>query len=268
MKGGHVKTSLLPRALAASGLGLLYAFLLLPLVAVVSASLTAGELMRVPPQGLSLRWFVRFLESETFREALLLSLQVALTTTCIVVTLATMAALCHRALSRRLGAAFRVAMTLPLLLPELLTAIGLLFFLNTIGLGKTLAGLQIGHVIIAYPFAFLAIVAAMEQVDPAMEEASASLGAGGMETFRRVILPLAKPGMLTGGLFAFIVSFDMFTISLLLKPIGGNTLPLALFDFLTYDFDPTAAAAATLSVIFAVLGVLAIERAVGLRQAF
>ena len=71
--------------------------------------------MRVPPQGLSLRWFVRFLESETFREALLLSLQVALTTTCIVVTLATMAALCHRALSRRLGAAFRVAMTLPLL---------------------------------------------------------------------------------------------------------------------------------------------------------
>ena len=74
--------------------------------------------------------------------------------------------------------------------------------------------------------------------------------------------------MLTGGLFAFIVSFDMFTISLLLKPIGGNTLPLALFDFLTYDFDPTAAAAATLSVIFALVGVLVIERAVGLRQAF
>ena len=256
------------RALGAIGLGLIYAFLLLPLVAVVAASLTAGELMRVPPQGLSLRWFIRFIESETFREALILSLRVAATTVVVTVTLAMLAALCHRALSRKLGAAFRVAMTLPLLLPELLTAIGLLFFLNGLGLGKTLTGLQIGHVVIAFPFAFLAIVAALEQVDPALEEASCSLGAGGFETFRRVVLPLAKPGMLTGGLFAFIVSFDMFTISLLLKPIGGNTLPLALFDFLTYDFDPTAAAAATLSVIFALLGVLAIERAVGLRQAF
>ena len=256
------------RALGAIGLGLIYAFLLLPLVAVVAASLTAGELMRVPPQGLSLRWFIRFLESETFREALLLSLRVAATTVVVTVTLAMLAALCHRALSRKLGSAFRVAMTLPLLLPELLTAIGLLFFLNSLGLGKTLAGLQIGHVVIAFPFAFLAIVAALEQVDPALEEASSSLGAGGLETFRRVVLPLAKPGMLTGGLFAFIVSFDMFTISLLLKPIGGNTLPLALFDFLTYDFDPTAAAAATLSVIFALVGVLVIERAVGLKQAF
>ena len=256
------------RALGAIGLGLIYAFLLLPLVAVVAASLTAGELMRVPPQGLSLRWFIRFLESETFREALILSLRVAATTVVVTVTLAMLAALCHRALSRKLGAAFRVAMTLPLLLPELLTAIGLLFFLNSLGLGKSLTGLQIGHVVIAFPFAFLAIVAALEQVDPALEEASCSLGAGGLETFRRVVLPLAKPGMLTGGLFAFIVSFDMFTISLLLKPIGGDTLPLALFDFLTYDFDPTAAAAATLSVIFALLGVLVIERAVGLRQAF
>lgn len=256
------------RVFSALGLTLLYAFLLLPLVAVIAASLTAGELMRVPPQGLSLKWFARFLASETFREALFLSLRVAVTTVVVTVTLATTAALCHRALTLRLGSAFRVAMTLPLLLPELLTAIGLLFFLNAIGLGKTLPGLQIGHVVIAFPFAFLAIVAALEQVDPAMEEASASLGAGGFETFRRVVLPLVKPGMLTGGLFAFIVSFDMFTISLLLKPIGGNTLPLALFDFLTYDFDPTAAAAATLSVIFAVVGVVAIERTVGLRRAF
>ncbi|MBU8539391.1 ABC transporter permease [Falsiroseomonas tokyonensis] len=256
------------RSLSAIGLGLIYAFLLLPLVAVVGASLTAGEMMRLPPQGLSLKWFGRFLGSETFREALALSLQVAGTTVLVVVTVATLAALCHRALTRRLGAAFRVAMLLPLLLPELLTAIGLLFFLNHLGLGKTLPGLQIGHVVIAFPFAFLAIVAALEQVDPALEEASASLGASGFETFRRVVLPLVKSGMLTGGLFAFIVSFDMFTISLLLKPIGGNTLPLALFDFLTYDFDPTAAAAATLSVIFAFCGVVLIERLVGLRRAF
>ncbi|MBE9605847.1 ABC transporter permease [Acetobacteraceae bacterium H6797] len=258
-----------PARIAGSALmALIYAFLLVPLVAVVAASLTAGELMRVPPQGLSLKWFERFLANQSFMEALTLSLRVALTTMVCVTVLALGAALCHRALSRKLGAWFRVAMTLPLLLPELLTSIGLLFFLYSIGLGKTLTGLQIGHIIIAFPFAFISITAALEQIDPALEEASGSLGAAGWTTFRRVILPMARPGLMTGALFAFIVSFDMFTISLLLKPIGGNTLPLALFDFLSYEFDPTAAAAATLSVIFAFIGVVVIEKLVGLRQAF
>lgn len=256
------------RLAAALLLAPLYAFLVLPLLAVVAASVTAGEVMRVPPEGFSLQWFGRFLANDGFMEALGLSLRVALVTTVAATLLATLAALGHRALSRRLSGWFRIAMTLPLLLPELLTSIGLLFFLYRLGLGKTLLGLQIGHVVIALPFAFLSITAALEQVDPALEEASDSLGAGGFETFRRVLLPLMKPGLMTGALFAFIVSFDMFTVSLLLKPIGGNTLPLALFDFLTYDFDPTAAAAATLSVLFAFAGVVLIEKLVGLRRAF
>jgi putative spermidine/putrescine transport system permease protein len=81
-------------------------------------------------------------------------------------------------------------------------------------------------------------------------------------------LPMLRPGLFTGALFAFIVSFDMFTMSFLLKPVGGNTLPLALFDYLKYDFDPTAAAAATVSVAFALVVVLLVERTVGLRRAF
>lgn len=256
------------RILGGVVMALIYAFLLVPLLAVVAASLTAGELMRVPPQGISFKWFGRFLANESFMEALVLSLRVAVTTMVCVSLLALGAALCHRALSRKTAAWFKLAMTLPLLLPELLTSIGLLFFLYSIGLGKTLMGLQIGHIIIAFPFAFISISAALSQIDPALEEASGSLGAPGWVTFRRVILPMARPGLMTGALFAFIVSFDMFTISLLLKPIGGNTLPLALFDFLSYEFDPTAAAAATLSVIFAFVGVVLIEKLVGLRQAF
>jgi putative spermidine/putrescine transport system permease protein len=155
---------------------------------------------------------------------------------------------------------------LPLLLPELLTAIGLLFFTYRIGLGKTLLGLQIGHVVMTLPFAFLAIVAALDQIDPALEEASLSLGAGFWHTFRRVLVPLARPGVVTGALFAFVTSFDMYTMSLLLKPVGGDTLPLALFDYLSYDYDPTAAAAATVSIVLAVLAVFVIERTVGLRR--
>jgi putative spermidine/putrescine transport system permease protein len=85
---------------------------------------------------------------------------------------------------------------------------------------------------------------------------------------RYVLLPLVKAGALMGALFAFVTSFDMFTLSFLLKPIGGDTLPLALFNYLTYDFDPTAAAAATVSIALALAGVWAIDRTVGLRRVY
>jgi putative spermidine/putrescine transport system permease protein len=254
---------------AGSGLiALLYAFLLIPLAAVIVASLTAGEFMRLPPEGLSLRWFARFFQRGDLVEALLMSLQVAVVTTLVTSVVALMAALASKALSRRLAVWFQIGMTLPLLIPELLTAIGLLFFLYKIGLGKTVLGLQIGHIVLAFPYCFVSIAAALRQIDPALDDASGSLGASGWQTFRRVTLPLAMPGLVMGAVFAFITSFDLYTVSLLLKPIGGNTLPLALFDFLTYEFSPTAAAAATMSVLLAFVGVAVIHKLVGLQRAF
>lgn len=254
---------------AGSGLiGLLYAFLLIPLVAVAAASVTAGDFMRLPPEGLSLRWFAGFFRRGDLVEALLMSLRIAAVTTLVTSTVALMAALGSQALSRRLAVWFQITMTLPLLIPELLTAIGLLFFMYKIGLGKMLLGLQIGHIILAFPYCYVSIAAALRQIDPALEDASGSLGASAWETFRRVTLPLAMPGLVMGAVFAFITSFDLYTVSLLLKPIGGNTLPLALFDFLTYEFSPTAAAAATMSVLLAFAGVAVIQKLVGLQRAF
>lgn len=255
--------------LAGSGLiALLYAFLLTPLVAVVAASLTAGDLMRLPPEGLSLRWFARFFQRGDLVEALLLSLRLALVTTLVTSIIGMAAAVSSQALPRKLAVWFQIAMTLPLLVPELLTAIGLLFFLYQIGLGRTVIGLQIGHIVLAFPYCYVSIAAALRQIDPALEDASGSLGASGFETFWRVTLPIAMPGLVMGAVFAFITSFDLYTVSLLLKPTGGNTLPLALFDFLTYEFSPTAAAAATMSVVLAFAGVALIQRLVGLQRAF
>jgi putative spermidine/putrescine transport system permease protein len=254
------------RLLAGCLLAVLYGFVLLPLVVVVGGSLTAGELMQFPPQGLSLRWFARFAADSGFRDSLLLSLRVAALTAVLSTMLGGAAALAHRALTGHLQRWLRLILLLPLLLPELLTAIGLLFFTYRIGLGKTLIGLQIGHIVLTLLFPFLAIVAALEQVDPALEEAAISLGARSWQSFVRILLPLARPGVVTGALFAFITSFDMFIPSLLLKPVGGDTLPLALFDYLSYDYDPTAAAAATVSILLAVLAVVVIEKTVGLRR--
>jgi putative spermidine/putrescine transport system permease protein len=249
-------------------LALLYGFLLLPLVVVVLASVSGGQVLRFPPEGFSLKWYARFFSDETFISALLLSLRLALVSAFVVSILAVTAALFYRRLSARWRGPFRALVLLPLLLPEILTAIGLLFFLYRLGLGSSMFGLQVSHIVVTLPFSFLAVTAALQQVDPTLEEASNSLGAGALETFARVVLPMLRPGLFTGALFAFIVSFDMFTMSFLLKPVGGNTLPLALFDYLKYDFDPTAAAAATVSVAFALVVVLLVERTVGLRRAF
>jgi putative spermidine/putrescine transport system permease protein len=250
------------------GLALLYGFLLLPLAVVVLASFTAGPLLTFPPQGLSLRWYAGFFGNQSFLQALGLSLRVAAMTALLASLVATPAALCHRRLAGGRRAAFRLLLLAPLLLPELLTAIGLLFLLQRLGLGHSVAGLVIGHTVIALPFAFLSVAAALEQVPEVLERAALSLGARRWTVAMRVLLPLVRPGVLTGALFAFIVSFDMFTLSLLLKPVGGDTLPLALFAYLQYDFDPTAAVAASVSVAIAFLAVAVIDRLVGLRRAF
>jgi putative spermidine/putrescine transport system permease protein len=243
-----------------------YVFLLLPIVIVVLASLNAGEYLTFPPQGLSLRWYGSFFQSQPFMDAFKLSLQVAATSMVLAAALGTAAALYYVRFARRGREALRFMVIAPLLLPEILTAIALLFFYYQIGLGtRTLIGLQIGHVLLTLPFVFLSVCSALYNINPSLEEAARSLGAGTWTVFRRITLPLIKPGVITGAMLAFIISFDLFSISLLLKGIGTTTLPIQLFDYLRWDYDPTAAAVSTVSIVLTLIVVLITDRLVGLR---
>ncbi|QFG37587.1 putative spermidine/putrescine transport system permease protein [Paracoccus pantotrophus] len=246
----------------------LYVFLIMPLITIIGASFTSGLMIEFPPQGFSLQWYREFFNRQDLVDGLLMSLRIAAITALVTTVVAVMAALAGQAIGGRLSGWFQIGMTLPLLVPELLTAVGLLFFLYKIDLGKTVTGLQMGHILMSFPYAYVSVTAALRQVPPSLEEASSSMGATGWQTFRLVILPLIMPGVAMGGIFAFINSFDLYTVSLLLKPLGGNTLPLALFDFLTYEFKPTAAAAATISILLSVAGVAIVQRLVGLQRAF
>ena len=102
--------------------------------------------------------------------------------------------------------------------------------------------------------------------DPSLEQAARSLGATPGRAFRRVTLPLIKPGLITGALLAFVISFDLFNMALLLKGIGITTLPLQLFGYLRYDFDPAAPAVSTLSVVLTIGVVVVLDKMVGLRS--
>jgi len=245
---------------------LIYAFLLAPIVVVVAASFNAGAFLTFPPQGLSLRWYVTFFENEVFMRAIRTSLFVALITTVISGTIGTAGALYAVQFAGRLKEAVRLAMLAPLLLPEVLTAIALLFFVYAIGIGtRTMVGMIAGHVLITLPFVFINVSAALESFDPSWDLAARSLGADRLTRFRRIMLPLIKSGVIGGCLFAFIISFDTFTISFMLKGIGTSTLPIQLFDYLRTNFTPEAAAVSSLSIALTVAVVLVTEKLLGLK---
>ncbi|MBD0413449.1 ABC transporter permease [Oryzicola mucosus] len=245
---------------------LIYAFLLAPILVVVGASFNAGAFLTFPPQGLSFRWYVTFFNNEVFMRAIRTSLWVAFVTMIISGVIGTMAALFHVLHARRSKDVVRIAMLAPLLLPEVLTAISLLFFVYAIGIGtQNMVGMIIGHVLITLPFVFINVSASLESFDPSWDMAARSLGAPKLVRFRRIMLPMIKSGVIGGCLFAFIISFDIFTISFMLKGVGTSTLPIQLFDYLRTNFTPEAAAVSTVSIVLTLTVVIISEKVLGLR---
>lgn len=241
------------------------AFLLAPIVIVVLSAFNAGEYLTFPPQGFSMRWFENFFSSRPFMRALGFSLRLGLAVTLVSTVLGTLAALYVVRHAARVRSLLRVLFVTPLAFPAILTGIALLIYFYALGTG-TRGGyaLFVGHVVVCMPYVFISVAAVLLRFDPAVEEASRSLGASPFVTFFRVTLPLIKGGVVSGAILAFIASFDQFPISLLLKAIGTTPLPIQLFDYLRFSFDPTAAAASTISVLITVVAVIATERLVGL----
>lgn len=241
------------------------AFLLAPIVIVVLAAFNAGEYLTFPPQGFSTRWFENFFTSRPFMRALGFSLRLGLGVTAVATVFGTMAALFLVRNSGRTRDSLRVLFVSPLAFPSILTGIALLIFFYALGVG-TRGGnaLFVGHVLVSMPFVFISVSAVLVRFDSSIEEASRSLGANAFTTFFRITLPLIKGGVVSGAVLAFITSFDQFPISLLLKSIGTTPLPIQLFDYLRFSFDPTAAAASTVSVLITVIAVILTERLIGL----
>ncbi len=243
-----------------------YVFLVAPIVIVVLAALNAGDYLAFPPQGLSLRWFVRAAQTEPFLTSFLFSLRLAAWVTLASTVLGTCAALYVVRHSRRFRDALRLSILAPLQLPAILTGIALLIFFLSTGMGtRGMRALFIGHTLVSLPYVFLTVSAVLAGFDRSLEDAARSLGAGPFVTFRRITFPLIKGAVIAGALFAFITSFDQFPVSLLLVSVGNTTLPIQLFDYLRFSFDPAAAAVSTVSVLMSVGIVLVVDRLVGLQ---
>ena len=242
--------------------------LLLPVVIVVMAGLTAGDYLTFPPQGLSLRWVVGFLRSPTFFPAYLFSLELALITMAISSVMGTMAAVYLTRSQARVVAAMRGLFLAPIVLPGLVLGLALYvaYVLTDIGLARTFGGLLIGHVLVTSPFVLATVSASLVGFDISLEEAARSLGAGPLQAFRLVTLKIIQPAVAAGSIFAFIISFGQFDLSLYLGTPNLTGLPYAMYISLRYKFEPTAAAAGIFAIALVILSMAVSSQLVNLTK--
>jgi putative spermidine/putrescine transport system permease protein len=244
------------------GAVLSFIVLLLPVVIVVLAGLNAGDYLTFPPQGLSLRWVISFLSSQSLRTSYLLSLTIAFVVMLLSTALGTMAALFLTRVAFRGRSLLRAYFLAPLMLPGLVLGLALYVFyiVTNVGLARTLPGMVIGHVLVTVPYVIGTVSAALYNFDVSLEDAARSLGAGPVRAFRAITLPSISPGIMAGSIFAFIVSFGQFDISLFLSTPNITPLPIALYNSLRYKFEPTAAAAGVFAIVLVVLSMLLTNR--------
>lgn len=241
-------------------------FLLAPLLVVVLVSIAADQFITFPPSGLSLRWFRAVFDEPSFVRGIVNSLQLALAATLVSNLLAIPAAL---ALVRRRFPgrdAVEAALLSPLSLPLIVLGVALLFYFGRLGLGLSAFGLLAAHVVITVPYVLRTVTAVYRGLDRSVEDAAMVLGASPFQTFRRITLPLIRPGLIAGSIFSFLISFDNLPVSIFLTGPQTTTLPVAIFSYLVYHFDPSIAAISTMEMIVVVVTLVVVERVYGLRH--
>lgn len=240
---------------------LVYVFMLGPILITAAVSFNASNQSRFPPVGFSLRWWEQAADPRWI-DPILFSLKLA--------TLATGASLLlgvplafgltrYRFPGREGLIAFSLS---PLVLPALVTGIGLLLLLQLLGLGDLfgLPALAVGHVIICLPFVVRMTAIALGTLPVRVEDAALSLGARPGVVLREITLPLIKGGLFAGGTFAFIQSFTDYSIGLFLSSADQRPVTLTILNAIEFGFTPTLAAVAVVTLVIPLVLLIAVQR--------
>lgn len=247
-------------------LGLVIAFLFLPIFIVLTVSFSSSAVFAFPPPGFSLRWYASLGKADSLLQAVWLSTQIAALSTAIALVLGT---LCAIAITRGMipGAkAVATFMASPLMLPGLVLGIAFLQAARDFGLRDTYSTLLIAHVVITMPFIMRTVLASLSLFDFAMVDAARMLGRSYPAALWTVLVPNILPGFVSGGLFAFIASFDNYPVSIFLVDVRTKTLPIQLLNQVEMSPDPTVAAISALLILGTIVALIVCDRLVGLRR--
>jgi putative spermidine/putrescine transport system permease protein len=229
--------------------GVILLFLVAPIIVVVATAFGTSPYPVFPPSGFTLKWFTKVLTTRDVLDATRLSALLGACTAVLATTIGTLSAL---ALVRfRISARPLVSSLLlsPIIFPAIVLGLALLVFYHRVGLAATFSGLVAAHVLLTTPFELRLVMASLAEFDPTIEEAARNLGAGALRTFLQVTLPLIRPGVIAGALFAFILSFDELVVTLFLAGPGRQTLPIRIFTYVEYSSDPSISAISTLLIV-------------------
>jgi putative spermidine/putrescine transport system permease protein len=244
----------------------IFIFLITPIIVVMPLSFNAEDfftftpaMLNFDPAGYSLKHYEDFLTSSDWQGALKNSFAIAPVATLISVSLGTLAAI---GLSQPFVPFRRTIMAIlisPMIMPLIISAAGMYFFYSRVGLQGTYMGVVLAHAALGIPFVIITVTATLVGFDRSLTRAAANLGANPVTTFFRVQMPLILPGVVAGGLFAFISSFDEVVVVLFVGSAGQKTLPWQMFTGLREQISPTILAVATVLVVLSVLMLTTLE---------
>lgn len=238
---------------------LVFAFLLAPILVIIPMSFSSADFLQFPPPSFSLRWYQNFFSRQDWLSATMLSLRVAIATSLLSTVLGIMAALAlarTNFLGKDLIYAFIVS---PMIIPAIIIAVAVLFAYARLRLVGSFLGLVLAHTTLALPYVVINVTASLRTFDIDLEKAAMSLGANRLQAFTKITLPLIRPGVFAGALFAFVISWDELVVALFVSGTKAITLPRQMWISLRQDIDPTIASIATLLVIFASVVLLVVE---------
>ncbi|TYB42197.1 ABC transporter permease [Actinomadura chibensis] len=222
--------------------------LIAPTAVVIPMSFSAGDTFQFPPEDWSLRWYQAFFSSEKWMRSLLTSVQIGLLVAVAATVLGVAAAFGLNRAGFRGRGAIRSLMMAPLIVPSIVVAVAIYGVFLRWQLNGTAIGFVTAHTVMALPFVVTVMTTSLAGYDRTLDTAAASLGATPVTTFFRITVPLIAPGVLSGFVFAFVMSLDEVVVALFLQTPDIQTLPVQMYNSITLEIDPTIAAASSLMV--------------------
>lgn len=252
--------------------GAVFCFLAAPIAILFITSFTAGETVAFPPEGLSVRWYLKVFDhlrdAPGEKPGLALALGLSLKIGAIVALLTSVAGVLAALVLYRHNffgiELLRQYFVLPLMFPHIVTGTALLVLFSQFKIGQGEIRLTFGHMLLALPYVITIVGAALQTMNPRLEEAAVGLGASGWKAFFLVTLPQIRPSVAAGAVFAFMTSFTAFTVSYFLYSVDAQPLPVWLYEYMAYYVSPMLAALSTVLILVSVVAIFVIDRLVGI----
>lgn len=228
-------------------------FLILPTMLVVPMSLSQTDYIKFPPDGFTLRWYYAYFTDPDWMSATWFSFRIAVMTTIVSIIVGTMAALAIVRGDLPWKNVIQALSIGPLIVPNVVLGVALFLVFAPLQLTGSFTGFLIAHTVLAVPYVLITVMASLQRFDSELELAALNCGANRLQTFFRIVLPNIMPGIASGGVFAFLASFDEATVAFFISDTGGKTIGRKMFEDIDFNLTPVIAAASTFMIAIALV---------------